>query len=92
MGIANKLGQLRFEIFFYDLGVRVADVPWEIWEPEPEQEELRKKVAAEVKAKTKTPPPPPPVTWQHNQFGLDYTATPTHHNRTKKGKGGRYGR
>lgn len=52
MGIANKGGAFRFEIFFYDLGIRVQDVGWEIYEPE--QADLREQVMAELKAKVRT--------------------------------------
>lgn len=91
MGIANKQGNFRFEIFFYDLGVRVEDVPWEIWEPE--QSELRARVAAEVKTKTKTPPPPPVSVYPNSLYagGRDWKegfVTPTTHSR----QGGKHGR
>lgn len=55
MGIANKSGNFRFEIFFYDTGVRVTDVEWSLYEPE--QGELRKKIAEELKAKVRRPAP-----------------------------------
>ena len=84
MGIANKKGDFRFEIFFYDLGFRVADVPWDIYEPE--DESLRQQIFAEVEAKAKTVMP-------DNFFGKNnskqgkahvvYSASPK---KTKKGK------
>jgi len=101
MGIANKSGSFRFEIFFYDQGIRVEDVPWEIWEPE--QSELRARVAAEVKAKAKTPPPPPMSAYlgssyagggrnwdESGHFSRPTTQSVTTHPRHNKG--GRHGR
>jgi len=84
MGIVNKLGEMRFEIFFYDLGIRVIDIPWEVYEPE--QEELRKRIVAEVRAKTNI------STWHDNQFGFGHTTIPTHHRTTGKKGGKEYGR
>lgn len=33
-GILNKLGDARFDIFFYDQGVSIRDVPWVVWDPD----------------------------------------------------------
>jgi hypothetical protein len=55
MGIANKQGNFRFEIFFYDTGVRVVDVEWSLYEPE--QGELRAKIAKELEQKVRRPAP-----------------------------------
>ncbi len=49
MGIANKSGNLRFEVFFYDRKMRVIDVPWSVYEPE--REDLRGRIVEELKQK-----------------------------------------
>ena len=81
MGICNKRGELRFEIFFYDLGLRVEDVPWDVYEPE--NEELRRKVEAEVRAKTLTPKIPVSTKAKKRKARVVYSSAP------KKAKRGR---
>ncbi len=56
MGIANKSGNFRFEIFFYDLGIKIEDVEWEIFELE--QADLRDKIKTELSKKVRKAPPP----------------------------------
>jgi len=54
MGIANKYGNLRFDIFFYTLGIKVEDVPWEV--AIAEDSEIRKQIKAELKEKVTSAP------------------------------------
>lgn len=56
MGIANKRGDLRFEIHLFDLGIKIVDVEWEIYEPE--QTEMRKKIEKELTSKVRKIQPP----------------------------------
>lgn len=55
MGIANKNGEIRFEIFFYDLGVKIEDVEWSLYEPE--NESLKDRIKAELTQKVHSAPP-----------------------------------
>lgn len=32
-GIFNKLGRIEFTLYFYDLGFRICDAPWAVYEP-----------------------------------------------------------
>ncbi|CAN5511659.1 hypothetical protein BH11CYA1_BH11CYA1_27210 [soil metagenome] len=32
-GIFNKLGRAEFTVYFYDLGYRIHDAPWAVWDP-----------------------------------------------------------
>lgn len=57
MGIANKNGMLRFEIFLYDLNLRIQDVEWGLYELE--QINLREQIATELKTKVRYVPPLP---------------------------------
>lgn len=56
MGIFDKAGHIRFDIYFYDLGVKVEDVEWNLYEPE--QAGLRERIKAELKAKVRRAPTP----------------------------------
>ncbi len=61
MGIANKKGSLRFEVFFYDDGIRVMDVPWRIIGDE--DKELQEQIEKEVAAKSRPAPIDPPTSY-----------------------------
>ncbi|MFA6407795.1 MAG: hypothetical protein WCV80_03770 [Candidatus Paceibacterota bacterium] len=54
MGIANKSGELRFDIYFYTLGIKIEDVPWEIVEEE--NTELHNAIKEELKSKVTSAP------------------------------------
>ena len=82
MGIANKDGQFRFEIFFYDLGLRIQDVAWEIYEPE--QNDLREQVMAELATKVRHTTPP---TSTHEPFGGLWEQNQPQHRAIRRGKG-----
>lgn len=84
MGIANKRGELRFEIFLYDLRLRLKDVPWDICEPE--NEELRLKVEAEVKAKTLEPKFSPTEVEIGNKASVVFSANSPKKTRKKTGR------
>ncbi|MBY0359596.1 MAG: hypothetical protein K2W82_16445 [Candidatus Obscuribacterales bacterium] len=36
-GIFNKVGDAVFDIYYYDRGYRILDVPWMVWDPESER-------------------------------------------------------
>ena len=50
-GIFNKLGRIRFDIFLYQAGVKLTDVPWAIYEHV--DESIRADIEKEMKAKVK---------------------------------------
>lgn len=54
MGIGNKYGELRFDIFFYTLGIKIEDVAWEVVVAE--DAEMRKCVKAELQEKVTSVP------------------------------------
>jgi len=48
-GILNKLGRMQFDLFLWDIGVKITDVPWAIYEfVDPE---LRTEIEADFQAK-----------------------------------------
>lgn len=49
--IANKNGRMEFSVYFYDLGIKLLDVPWILVDPA--MDELRKAVMAEYEAKVR---------------------------------------
>lgn len=50
--ILNKNGRLEFTVYFYDSGLKIADLDWSIYQPV--DEELRTQIEAEFKDKVKT--------------------------------------
>lgn len=48
-GIFNKLGKASFSVYRYDVGVKMSDVPWELYEPRGTN--LRAAIEAEFKEK-----------------------------------------
>ncbi len=61
MGIGNKHGELRFDIFFYTLGIKIEDVAWEVVVAE--DSEMRERVKAELTEKVTSIP---------SNFGVSY--------------------
>lgn len=60
MGIANKQGDLRFELFLYDSGIRIENVPSCVVEEE--DPELKQSIISELRAKVTESYVPPVVT------------------------------
>ncbi len=57
-GILNKQGRMEFTLFLYDIGIKITDVAWELYEPtdESRREKWKAEIAEKVKEKYVLPP------------------------------------
>lgn len=69
MGIANKHGELRFDIFFYTLGIKIEDVPWEVVTAE--DADMRQRVRQELKEKVSSIPVGQQYFGMHQAFSAE---------------------
>jgi len=100
-GILNKQGRMEFTLFLYDVGIKVVDVEWELYESM--DESRREKWKAEIEAKVKEKYVLPPVThragftagyrsWEDDYSGIvggSCSRSSSRSRRSQKKKGGR---
>ncbi len=97
-GILNKQGRMEFTLFLYDVGIKISDVEWELYEPVDESRRERWKTEIEAKVKEKYVPPPTRHVgfapyynrnWEDNYAGIVGGNSRSCSRKSRKRKGGK---